>query len=226
MRRTWLISAGIAVVGLLAGVGIAGRPLASDSFIIGAAATDGSAATDVVTSTAVPAASSSTTTTTSAVPPTTVSNSVAPTTVAPSTSQAPDPTAAPTTAAPTSAPTTVPTTTTPPPPPPPPPPIDQTLDRADVRLVVANGDGRFNLAGANGNRLKKAGYVTIDLADVPTGSDPTVLYYRPGFDDEAAIVAADLLVPGALLQPLPDTPITVNDELGDIIVVLGPDALR
>ena len=95
-----------------------------------------------------------------------------------------------------------------------------------MRLVVANGDGRFNLAGANGNRLKKAGYVTIDLADVPTGSDPTVLYYRPGFDDEAAIVAADLLVPGALLQPLPDTPITVNDELGDIIVVLGPDALR
>lgn len=222
MRRTWLISAGIAVVGLLAGVGIAGRPLASDSFIIGAAATDGSAASDVVTSTAVPAASSSTTT--SAAPPTTVSNSVAPTTVAPTTSQAPDPTAAPTTAAPTSAPTTIATTTTPPPPPP--PPTDQTLGRADVRLVVANGDGRFNLAGANGNRLKKAGYVTIDLADVPTGSDPTVLYYRPGFDDEAAIVAADLLVPGALLQPLPDTPITVNDELGDIIVVLGPDALR
>ncbi len=225
MRRTWLISAGIAVVGLLAGVGIAGRPLASDSFIIGAAATDGSAATDVVTSTAVSADSSSTST--SAVPPTTVSNSVAPTTVAPSTSQAPDPTAAPTTGAPTSAPTTIATTTTTTtPPPPPPPPIDQTLDRADVRLVVANGDGRFNLAGANGNRLKKAGYVTIDLADVPTGSDPTVLYYRPGFDDEAAIVAADLLVPGALLQPLPDTPITVNDELGDIIVVLGPDALR
>ena len=105
------------------------------------------------------------------------------------------------------------------------PAADQTLDPADVRVVVANGDGRFNLAGKNGSRLEAAGYTQIDLEDaakVPA----TVLYYRPGFDDEAALIAQALLVPDALLEPLPDTPITSNDALGDVIVVLGPDAVR
>jgi hypothetical protein len=61
----------------------------------------------------------------------------------------------------------------------------------------------------------------------------TILYFRPGFDDEAAVVAADLGIPGALRAPLPTgnpttpaTPVTPDDSLGDIIVVLGPDALR
>jgi hypothetical protein len=105
-------------------------------------------------------------------------------------------------------------------------PANELLDRADVRLVLANGDGRFNLVGANVNRIEPLGYTTIDQTDIPRPVERTVLYYRPGFDDEAARLAADLLVPAALLEPLPDTPITANDELGDIIAVLGPDAVR
>ena len=217
MRRTWFISAAIAVVGVLAGVGIAGRPTAGDTFIIDAAVTRST--DDTVAETSPPATAEAVSTSSTPAPPPDSTTTVAPTTVAP--------TAAETTS------TAVPETTTIPPPPTTvavettaAPPENQTLDRADVRLVVANGDGRFNLAGANGNRLEKAGYVTIDLADVAASSDPTVLYYRPGFDDEAAIVAADLLVPGARLEPLPDTPITINDEFGDIVVVLGTDAVR
>jgi hypothetical protein len=105
--------------------------------------------------------------------------------------------------------------------------------RADLRLVIANGDGRFNLATANADRLRAAGYVHIDETDVSTHVAATILYFRPGFDDEAAVVAADLGIPRALRTPLPTgnpatpvTPITPDDSLGDIIVVLGPDALR
>ena len=97
--------------------------------------------------------------------------------------------------------------------------------RTEVRVVVANGDGRFNLAGVNGNRLEAAGYTQVDLTDA--GKVPaTVVYFRPGFDREAVIVAADLLVPNAIIEPLPDTPVTSNDGLGDVVVVLGPDAIR
>ena len=93
-------------------------------------------------------------------------------------------------------------------------------------MKFANGDGRFNLAGANGNRLRRAGYVSIDVVDSPSTVSATIVYYRSGFDDEATIVAADLSVPNAILEPLPETAITANDALGDIIIVLGPDALR
>ena len=146
--------------------------------------------------------------------PTVESSTLVPTTAVPPTTVPPT-TVPPTTAGP--APTTVgPSTTA----------VSGTVPRADVRLVLANGDGRFNLAGANAKRLFAAGYVTIDLTDVSPRVPATILYYRPGFDDEARIVAADLLVPNALIEPLPDTPITINDPLGDIIVVLGPDAVR
>ncbi len=103
---------------------------------------------------------------------------------------------------------------------------ETTVQRSAVRLVIANGDGRFNLAGSNGNRLRAAGYETIDLTDIGSRVDATILYFRPGYEDEAAIVAADLLVPNAVLEPLPSQPVTINDQLGDVIVVLGPDSAR
>ena len=39
-------------------------------------------------------------------------------------------------------------------------------------------------------------------------------------------LATDLLVPDALLEPLPDQPVTNSDDNGDIVVILGPDAVR
>jgi hypothetical protein len=68
--------------------------------------------------------------------------------------------------------------------------------------------------------------VQIDETDVSNRVEATIIYFRPGFDDEATRVAEDLGIPAALTRSLPSTPVTINDELGDIIVVLGPDALR
>lgn len=203
MERTWPAIVVVALAGIAAGILIAGPPSLGDSYVV-----DTPTPTTTGVTTTVPATVPGTTTTPTA-PVTAPVTTTSPDTVAPaSTTSAPatTTTAPPTTAAPTTV-------------------ASGTLDRADVRLVIANGDGRFNLAGINADRLYAAGYVTIDLTDaakVPA----TILYYRPGFDDEAAIVAADLLVPNAILEPLPDTPITINDELGDIVVVLGPDAIR
>lgn len=216
MRRQWMYLVGVAVVGAVLGVVIAGRPADLNSF---RSATSDAAAPVFTTQPPVTTAASSSTAVASQppVPPAAVTT-IAPTTIAPTT--VPE--------------TTVPETTVPATPPPttaPPPdttlpPVNETLARQDVRLVLANGDGRFNLVGRNADRLLALGYTTIDQTDVGARPATTIIYFRQGFEDEAAILAVDLQTPGAAITPLPDTPVTSNDANGDLIVVLGPDAVR
>jgi hypothetical protein len=208
MRRTWPIPLGVALVGALAGVAIAGQSDPITTFVIDAASETSTTISPIVTLSPTTAVSDTVDIVVTA-PPDSVD--------IPTTTAAPSATVAPTTTTVAATTTTAVTTTT--------APADQTLDPSQVRLVLANGDGRFNLVGRNAERLNAAGYTQIDQEDaahVPA----TVLYYRPGFEDEAAWVAAALTIPDALLQPLTDVPITPNDALGDIIVVLGPDAPR
>jgi len=205
MRRSWPFALAVIAVGAVAGVAIAGRPTPSDEFVLDPSVT---VAVGPSSSSTVPAD-----TTTSAAP---VTSTIEVTT---STAEATT-TAAPTTVASTEAPTTTaaPTTTI----------IPGPLPRDQVRLVLANGDGRFRLASTTADRIRPLGYV-IDLGDAIGPVDGTVIYYRPGFDDEAAFAAVDIGVPDALILPFPTNasqPITTSDDNGDVIVVLGPDAPR
>jgi hypothetical protein len=106
------------------------------------------------------------------------------------------------------------------------PPGLTALARDQVRVVLANGDGRYNLVGRNVDRLLPLGYVTIEQTDLAGRVDRTVVYYRDGFMVEAVRLAADLLVPDALVEPLGTRTITSSDGLGDLVAVLGPDAVR
>ena len=198
MRRTWPSFVAVALVGALAGAAVAGRPTQTDNFVVDPSSVAATSSTS--TTTAAPA----TTTTTTTAPPT------APTTTA----------TAPTTT------TTAPTTTTPVTDDTGLPGTDGARERAGVRVVLANGDGRFDLVGRNVDRLLELGYVTIDQTDVSDRPAVTTIYVRPGFDEEAVVLAADLQTPNASIVPVPDTPVTGSDDLGDLIVVLGPDALR
>jgi hypothetical protein len=219
MRSTWPYLAAVVAAGIGLGTWIAGLPSSDTGIIVADGGTlgqtpgtrpPGDTLVILPTSSFPPiTVTPSTNTETTAGDTTIPERNPVPTTVETTTTVAITTTTPPTTAAPTTL-----------------APANELLDRADVRLVLANGDGRFNLVGANVNRIEPLGYTTIDQTDIPRPVERTVLYYRPGFDDEAARLAADLLVPAALLEPLPDTPITANDELGDIIAVLGPDAVR
>ncbi len=214
MRKSWPFVVAVIVVGGLAGVAIAGRPTPSDTFVLDPNATSVTSTTSTPpTSTAEPRPTVPKPTTT---PPTTAAvstTSAAPSTTAPATTAS---TTAPTTAAPTT--TALPTTTT----------VPGPLPRNQVRLVLANGDGRFKLASTTADRMRPLGYV-IALGDSLKPSDATLVYYRPGFADEAAVVAKDLGVPKAIVAAFPANaaqPITDADAKGDVIVVLGPDAPR
>ena len=95
-------------------------------------------------------------------------------------------------------------------------------------MVLANGDGRFRLASVTADRIAPLGYI-IDLGDAIETVPATIVYYRPGFQDEAEIAADDIGVPNAVVAAFPTNaaqPITNSDDRGDLIVVLGPDAPR
>ena len=206
MRKSWPFALVVIVIGGLAGLAIAGRPVPSDPFVLdpGITAAESAPSTSAgtaTTSTSEPAVTTTIAATTSAVALT----SVAPTTAAPTTTELPTTTTAPT--------TTVP---------------GGPLPRDQIRLVIANGDGRFRLASATADRIRSLGYI-IDLGDTPTLVDATTIYYRPGFDDEAVYAAADIGVPDAIILAYPvnaSQPITDSDARGDLIIVLGPDAPR
>jgi hypothetical protein len=208
MGKSWPFAVAVIVVGGLAGIAIAGRPTPEDPFVLDPTVTVGgsTSSTTVPASTSIAASVSTTAIVTTTVLPTSTSIAPAPTTDAPTT------TAAPTT-------TVLPTTST---------TVLGPLPRNQVRLVLANGDGRFRLASTTADRIRPLGYPMV-LGDSLALVDATVIYYRPGFDDEAASVADDVGVPDAIILAFPSgaaQPVTDSDASGDVIVVLGPDAPR
>jgi len=221
MRSTWPYLAAVVAAGLVAGTWIAGLPRSDAGIVVASGGTidpNGEGTGSQNTVVLLPTSSFPPITVTPTTEP--VRNPVPPagtdTTTPPTAPTVPPATTVPETTVPA---TTAPATTA--------APVDaDLLDRSQVRLVLANGDGRYNLVGRNVDRLTPLGYTTIDQTDALRSVDRTVLYVRPGFEDEAVRLAADLLVPGALIEPLPAEPVTINDDLGDIIVVLGPDAVR
>ena len=207
MGTSWPFALAVVVVGGLAGVAIAGRPVPSNPFVLDPSITvaESTSSTSLVaatTSISVPATLATIAATTTRPASTSVTPTIAPSNVAPATTEAPATTAIPTDPGP--------------------------LPRNQVKLVIANGDGRFRLASITADRIRSLGYI-IDVGDAVRPVDATVIYYRPGFDDEAAYAAIDIGLPDAIIFAFPTNasqPITNSDDRGDIIIVLGPDAQR
>lgn len=141
-------------------------------------------------------------------PATTVEST--PTSPASTTSVVPSTTSAPA-AATTS--TNTPTTST----------TEPTVDRAALKLLVANGANRPGIASATADRLISLGYEGAQAVNALRTSDVTTVFMRPGFELAAAAVAADLNLTADRVQPLPAEAITDRDSDGHVIVVIGGD---
>lgn len=227
---------GVVVVGAVLGIAVAGLPDDAPDVVVPAAASATSAAPDATAVVEVPATVATTTSLVASLPvvPTTIDDSTDDNSTDDSTDDSADDGSAdddsttttndeatldPVTTSSDPTVTTAPTTT------PALPPLT-VRDRADVRLVLANGDGRYNLVGRNVDRLRPLGYVEIDQTDLANYVDRTTIYFRDGFEVEAYRLADDLSVPDALVEPLGLVPVTNDDGAGDVIALLGPDAVR
>ena len=101
----------------------------------------------------------------------------------------------------------------------------------EVKVAVANGTGERGRASRTAGVLNAGGYVTAAKNTEQDRVSESVIYYRPGYGDDAKAVASALGAPADLLMPAPSTimtlirnPETPQDlENFNIFVVVGTD---
>lgn len=95
-------------------------------------------------------------------------------------------------------------------------------DPATVTVLVANGAGIQGLATRIADQLEAANYVAAEPGNTRAPADESAVFYTPGYDADAAAIAA-LLSPAPATAPLPDPP-PVDDMKGaQVLVVAAAD---
>jgi hypothetical protein len=96
------------------------------------------------------------------------------------------------------------------------------VDPAAVHVLVANGSGVSGAASKTSQVLAGKQYPTPATGNAsPTTT--TAVYYLPGHQAEAKLVAQSLDLPAAVVQPMPN-PKPVSDMQGStVLVVIGSD---
>ena len=100
-----------------------------------------------------------------------------------------------------------------------------------VKVAVLNGTGERGRAGRTADVLNAGGYVTAAKNTEQNRVSESVIYYRPGYGDDAKAVASALGAPADLITPAPGTIMTLirnpetpeNLEDFNIFAVIGTD---
>jgi hypothetical protein len=92
-----------------------------------------------------------------------------------------------------------------------------------LRVVVANAGSATGAAGRAASELLALGYTNVSAANARTPRADTVVVFAPGFDDEAARLAAQLGLSTQQVAPRTAAPLTGNDAPADLWVLLGRD---
>lgn len=104
----------------------------------------------------------------------------------------------------------------------PPPTTPQARPAAEVRVLVANGSGVAGLATRYKDQLAGAGYNALAPVNTTSRPLPSVVYFAPGFDAEAAALAA-ALAPAPPVAAMPAEPPVEQLGEADVLVVVGPE---
>ena len=79
----------------------------------------------------------------------------------------------------------------------------------DVKVAVMNGTGVRGRAGRTADTLNATGFVTAAKNTQQDRVEDSVIYYRPGYGDDAKAVASVLGAPPDIITPAPATIITL-----------------
>lgn len=94
---------------------------------------------------------------------------------------------------------------------------------AEVKVLVANGSETAGAAGSQSDALEALGYVTGNPTNANDLVQQTVVYFEPGYQAEAEVLAEALGLDASAARPIP-TPAPVTDmQLSNVLVVVGPD---
>lgn len=97
------------------------------------------------------------------------------------------------------------------------------VDRGALSVLVANAGNRSGLAGRGADALAAAGYVFVITADAATSLDASVVLYAPGFEREAARLAADLALAPESVAPFDDPSVLVEPTAANLVVLLAAE---
>jgi hypothetical protein len=95
-------------------------------------------------------------------------------------------------------------------------------DPATVTVLVANGAGIQGLAGRITDQLEAQNYLTANATDTLAPADESMVFYTPGYEADAAAIAA-LLTPPPATAPLPDPPPVADMAGANVLIVAAAD---
>lgn len=95
----------------------------------------------------------------------------------------------------------------------------------DVRVLSANGTRVNGLGARLRDALRAAGYNVLAPIEARPATSTTV-YFTPGFEREAQVLAQGLRLPSNAVQPLPNPPPVSNVRGANLVAVAGPDFAR
>lgn len=105
--------------------------------------------------------------------------------------------------------------------------VVQAHDPAQVKVLVLNGSGKAGVASNTSEQLKALNYTLLEAGNATGGPFPnSIVYFVPGYDADAATIAAKLGLPASAAQPLPSpAPASVGDPKdANVIALIGTDA--
>ncbi len=95
--------------------------------------------------------------------------------------------------------------------------------KSTVRVQVANGTTVTGLARNFTQQLLTYGWDTLPQANGPRVSS-TIIYFNPGFESAARMIAAELKFPASSIRPLNGGNPVAGAASDDVIVILGLNA--
>jgi hypothetical protein len=93
---------------------------------------------------------------------------------------------------------------------------------AEVTVLVANGAGIQGLATTIADQLKGANFVVAEPDNTKAPADESAVYFTPGYEADAAAIAA-ILSPPPMVAPLPDPPPVDDMKSAHVLVVAAAD---
>ncbi len=98
-----------------------------------------------------------------------------------------------------------------------------TIPHGNVRVTVANGTNAPNAAAHFSQILQQQAWNVGAPTNTTASASATTVYFAPGQQEAATLIAQELGVAVSAVQPLtPSTPIA-NAAGVDVVVVIGPD---